>query len=145
MIKAECFPVSFLSHVRKSLESKLHIKVTCQIFSGIKMILSKKLYRPKESYQNVTYTSNSSKPNYLGDPEFLRWMRISASTERDQGGKYMEYIDTVGERKVEEDGKQAEESLNHSVWLQRTGNQLQTHLSIPFYPSVCTSPYKQSH
>lgn len=57
----------------------------------------------------------------------------------------MEYIDTVGERKVEEDGKQAEESLNHSVWLQRTGNQLQTHLSIPFYPSVCTSPYKQSH
>lgn len=48
------------------------------------MILSKKLYRPKEFYQNVMYTSNSSKPNYLGDLEFLRQMRISAGTERDQ-------------------------------------------------------------
>lgn len=56
----------------------------------------------------------------------------------------MKYIDIVEERKVEEDCKQAEESLNHFVWLQRTGNQLQIRSSIPFYHSVCASPYKHS-
>lgn len=54
----------------------------------------------------------------------------------------MEYVDTVGERKLE-DCKQAEESLNHI--LAKTEREPTTNMfKHPFYHNICLSPYKQS-